>query len=370
MNPSRQTFLTILLLGLHASFGFQATSLEEDNDAPKHRSFFRKNKVFRNFDSDAAHYKEDRLDQESSLCAIENEKSLACNSKKGKDVCCPGLVCHHYQYWRCVDEENIHCSGLHAAAQECGGWKNSSPFCCDGLVCDGKFCRVPPTDEPTNSPTNVPANSRECPHQECIDRCIVQYKGDGTSGRSYYCSKGCAGVSGGQVRNPYRFCNIEEAERYDTCVVGCEGASSSEENKGYCRYGCEFWTTPIPNPSPTPNPTPSIDLAWTTTTKYCAGKNKFRHCKAYPSYATEEWCIKFAKENGMMAVEYFVAYGNPTCQFYIEPWQTCGSFNIPGYYQTWSTNGCPAGPIVPDPSDKVPFNGICHYNPSYEPKCS
>merc|ERR1711862_745869 len=160
-------------------------------------------------------------------------------------------------------------------------------------------------------------------------------KGDGTSGRSYYCSKGCAGVSGGQVRNPYRFCNIEEAERYDTCVVGCEGASSSEENKGYCRYGCEFWTTPNPTPLPTPNPTPSIDLAWTTTTKYCAGKNKFRHCKAYPSYATEEWCIKFAKENGMMAVEYFVAYGNPTCQFYIEPWQTCGSFNIPGYYQTW-----------------------------------
>jgi len=159
MNPSRQTFLTILLLGLHASFGFQATSLEEDKDAPKHRNFFRKSKVLNNFDSDAAHYKEERLDQESSLCAIENEKSLACNSKKGKDVCCPGLVCHRYQYWRCVDEENIHCSGPHAAAQECGGWKNSSPFCCEGLVCEGRFCRPIPTDAPTNSPTDAPTDA-------------------------------------------------------------------------------------------------------------------------------------------------------------------------------------------------------------------
>jgi len=155
MNPCRLTFLSLLLLGLHKSFGFQETSLEEDKEF-KHRSFFRKSQVLNDFDSNAAHYKGKRLDQETSLCAIENEKSLACNSKKGKDECCPGLVCHHFQYWRCVDEENIHCSGPNTLAQECGAWKNSSPFCCEGLVCDGSFCRVRPTDVPTDTPTDAP----------------------------------------------------------------------------------------------------------------------------------------------------------------------------------------------------------------------
>ena len=35
-------------------------------------------------------------------CAAENEKSTGCGSKKGKSMCCPGLVCHEIQYWRCV----------------------------------------------------------------------------------------------------------------------------------------------------------------------------------------------------------------------------------------------------------------------------
>merc|ERR1712176_1068734 len=96
--------------------------------------------------------------KESSLCAIENEKAIACGSKKGNEVCCPGLVCHRYQYWRCVDEENVHCSGANTLAQECGAWRTASPFCCEGLICAGKFC-IETTDSPTDAPTDSPTDS-------------------------------------------------------------------------------------------------------------------------------------------------------------------------------------------------------------------
>merc|ERR1719273_887431 len=96
--------------------------------------------------TDAPTDSEQEEEEEEQLCAIENEKAIACRSNKGKEVCCPGLVCHRYQYWRCVNEENVHCSGPNTLAQECGAWKTASPFCCPGLICDGNFC-VPPTDE-------------------------------------------------------------------------------------------------------------------------------------------------------------------------------------------------------------------------------
>merc|ERR1711862_445891 len=38
-----------------------------------------------------------------NICAKDGEKSLFCGSKKGKDICCEGLVCHEEQYWRCVN---------------------------------------------------------------------------------------------------------------------------------------------------------------------------------------------------------------------------------------------------------------------------
>merc|ERR1711862_783827 len=60
--------------------------------------------------------------------------------------CCSGLVCHKVQTYKCVKEENKYCAWDGAASRECGGWKKSASKCCPGLVCDGKFCRSPPTE--------------------------------------------------------------------------------------------------------------------------------------------------------------------------------------------------------------------------------
>jgi len=79
---------------------------------------------------------------EGEVCAVDGEKSLHCGSKKGKEFCCEGLVCHEDQYWRCVTEENKNCAGPDTLAKDCGSdWKFAAKSCCDGLTCDGKFCR-------------------------------------------------------------------------------------------------------------------------------------------------------------------------------------------------------------------------------------
>jgi len=121
-----------------------------------------------------------------------------------------------------------------------------------------------PTARPTQAPVVTPLTPgptpNACPYQECIDRCIATYGGDGTSGPSYMCSKGCAGMSNGAVTNPNKFCDVEESERYSVCFSSCETASSNEDNKAYCRYGCEFWIvvgTSTPTKAPVVTPTTS-----------------------------------------------------------------------------------------------------------------
>merc|ERR1711982_32537 len=81
-------------------------------------------------------------DAPTDECAGDGEKSVGCGSKKGKDHCCEGLVCHAYEYWRCTKATNTHCSRPDWKAQECGStWKGASEWCCHGLECDGGFCR-------------------------------------------------------------------------------------------------------------------------------------------------------------------------------------------------------------------------------------
>jgi len=78
---------------------------------------------------------------EKNICSIENEPSKECGSKRGKESCCSGLVCHVYQFWRCVEEENKECAGPGTLAKQCGSkWNNAAPACCPGLTCDDKFC--------------------------------------------------------------------------------------------------------------------------------------------------------------------------------------------------------------------------------------
>lgn len=100
-----------------------------------------------------------------------------------------------------------------------------------------------------------------CPYEECIDRCVDQYGDTLSLGDSYYCAKGCAGMSGGAVVNPTKYCSVDEAGRYGYCLGECENASDVESRRAFCRYGCGFWevvatpTTSDPTPTPTPNPT-------------------------------------------------------------------------------------------------------------------
>jgi len=117
-------FLGIFLV-LHASkstFGFITSEKESIN-----------------YDPDMISQRE--LQTGESTCALDGEKSLECGSGQGKQYCCPDLVCHEVQKWRCVTEENKFCAGAGTLAQACGSkWNEAAKECCDGLTCDGKFC--------------------------------------------------------------------------------------------------------------------------------------------------------------------------------------------------------------------------------------
>lgn len=103
-----------------------------------------------------------------STCAAEWEKSTGCGSDLGKDQCCPGLVCHSYQWWKCVKEENKLCAGPNTLARECGStWTGDALSCCPDFICDfeTKECvspdvrhRSPATYSTTvsNLPTSAP----------------------------------------------------------------------------------------------------------------------------------------------------------------------------------------------------------------------
>merc|ERR1712228_459388 len=68
-------------------------------------------------------------------CAPEGVKSPQCGSRKGKEKCCAGLVCHNSD-WVCVKEENKLCAGDGRASTQCGSrWSKAASKCCTGLVC-------------------------------------------------------------------------------------------------------------------------------------------------------------------------------------------------------------------------------------------
>merc|ERR1712232_1034501 len=82
------------------------------------------------------------------MCAKENEKSKTCSEGKGKGECCHDLVCHKYQYWRCVKRENRRCSGEGTLSRQCGSsWFTASPKCCGDLGCNYYTKRCKAVDE-------------------------------------------------------------------------------------------------------------------------------------------------------------------------------------------------------------------------------
>jgi len=81
-------------------------------------------------------------------CSGENQRSKSCGGHFGEDECCPGLVCHYYQSWRCVTQENKFCATEGAMARKCGArWKAAPRKCCDDFVCDFKVKRCKLRDD-------------------------------------------------------------------------------------------------------------------------------------------------------------------------------------------------------------------------------
>jgi len=75
-------------------------------------------------------------------CAMENKWSMDCGAKSGKGKCCAGLICHKYQTL-CVKEKNKECAGPNTLSAICGSlYRKAAPYCCPGLVCEGKRCVV------------------------------------------------------------------------------------------------------------------------------------------------------------------------------------------------------------------------------------
>ena len=80
----------------------------------------------------------------------------------------------------------------------------------------------------------------------CFDHCLKKYKGSLFKGKTYFCQKGCAGLSGGQLTDSDKYCC---GKNFETCKSNCQIADSRSKKyqKKYqnevetCEYGCEFW---------------------------------------------------------------------------------------------------------------------------------
>jgi len=104
---------------------------------------------------------------------------------------------------------------------------------------------------------NAPASTlaSDCDVDACFARCLNTY---GATGSYYYSIKGCAHMSGGRISNKERFCTTSAGPgRYNEAYAGCQGASSSENNRNVCRNGAEFWNVPSPTVSPSKSPSAS-----------------------------------------------------------------------------------------------------------------
>jgi len=76
---------------------------------------------------------------------------------------------------------------------------------------------------------------------KCLDRCASKYGGTyATNTNTYMCSKGCAGMIGGD--NPRVGDKLLHCQRsYAECDSSCNGASGSVDHQNRCKYGCKFW---------------------------------------------------------------------------------------------------------------------------------
>ena len=58
------------------------------------------------------------------------------------------------------------------------------------------------------------------------------------TGNTYYCIKGCAGVSGGKIQESDKYCCNRN---FKLCKDNCKSASKRQDHIERCEYGCMFW---------------------------------------------------------------------------------------------------------------------------------
>ena len=91
---------------------------------------------------------------------------------------------------------------------------------------------------PTPAPTPTPKPSCDVPG--CFARCVAKFGGS-IEDQSYYCAKGCAGMSNQKVADTDKFCRVAKASRETTCKADCSSASADPAKQAQCGFGCGFW---------------------------------------------------------------------------------------------------------------------------------
>ena len=100
----------------------------------------------------------------------------------------------------------------------------------------------------------VPSSCLEAPHPPapptpptptcdvdgCFARCVNQFGGTVYTG-SYYCAKGCAGMSGQRVADKQKFCRVDPDKRSSACKKECKSSSSNGTRVDECIFGCGWW---------------------------------------------------------------------------------------------------------------------------------
>ena len=107
---------------------------------------------------------------------------------------------------------------------------------------------LPPTPKPSPTPKPVPTPKPSptpkppvgCDVDACFARCVAKYGGT-VADKSYECAKGCAGMNGGKVSSKDKYCKVEPADRYPTCVKSVKHCSSDQTKQAECAYGCVYW---------------------------------------------------------------------------------------------------------------------------------
>ena len=69
----------------------------------------------------------------------------------------------------------------------------------------------------------------------------MRYGGSISSGNAGYCAKGCAEMKGGKVIDRDKYCRVAIENRLSQCNAECSGASSYQDKRDICLFGCMFW---------------------------------------------------------------------------------------------------------------------------------